>query len=434
MRILDLADERGAYCGKLLADLGADVIKVEPPGGDPARDIGPFYEGLAGRDRSLFFWHYNTNKRSLVLDLARDRAQFAALLDTADVLVVTGTPGELARRGLDYASVAARRGGLIVAAVSPFGQNGPRCEWKSCDIVAQALGGMLFVNGHPDGPPLRSLGLQAYHVAALHAAIGILLALRVRRRSGHGQLVDVSLQESVVAALEHVSGTFHQSGEIEVRRGTLHWTRAFRVARCRDGYVLVSSAGDWTSLVEWVNADGAARDLDAPAWQEQEYRRAHHEHLFAVLDEWVRRYTVTDLVASAQLRRLPFAAVLSIDELVAHPQLAARGFFVDLRHEELDRTLRYPGPPYRFSATPWRLRRRAPLIGEGEAGDGGGETGDGRGETGDGSEARHERRDWRGAARHSCPRFHLGGCRSSCDAHARRLRRRRHQSGAVGRG
>jgi len=114
IRVLDLADERGAYCGKLLADLGADVIKVELPEGDPARAIGPFYHGLAERDRSLFFWHYNTNKRSLVLDLARDadRGRFAAVLDTADVLLVTGTPGDLARRGLDYASVAARHRGL----------------------------------------------------------------------------------------------------------------------------------------------------------------------------------------------------------------------------------------------------------------------------------------------------------------------------------
>jgi crotonobetainyl-CoA:carnitine CoA-transferase CaiB-like acyl-CoA transferase len=366
VRVVEVADESGAYAGKLLADLGADVIKVEPPGNDPARAVGPFHEDAPDPNRSLFFWHYNANKRSVVLDLdaEADRERLSALLDAADVLLQTGTPAALARLGLDHTTLAPRHPRLIVAAVGPFGQTGPYREWRSCDLVGQAMGGMAFVNGHPGTPPLRGFGLQAYHCAGLHGAIGILLALHARRKTGCGQAVDVSLQEAVAASVEHVSSAYHLNGNIEVRRGTLHWTRAFRAGRCRDGYVLHTSLGDWTALIEWVKADGKARDLDEPAWQDFAHRQREHEHLFEVLDDWVRDYSVEELVESAQLRRIPYAPVRSLEDLAADPQLTARGFFTPVVHEELGKTLEYPGAPYRFGATPWRLRRRAPLVGE----------------------------------------------------------------------
>ena len=365
IRIIEVADESGVYSGKLLADLGAEVIKVEAPGGDPTRSIGPFYGERPGPNRSLFFWHYNTNKRSVELDLERahDRDRLAQLLATADVLLTTGTPAGCASRGLDYATLATRHPHLIVAAISPFGQSGPRCEWKSCDTVAQALGGMVFVNGHPDEPPLRSFGLQAYHSASTYAAIGVMLALLARARTGYGQHVDVSLQECVAATVEHVSGFFQQTGEIQVRRGTLHWSRYFRVGRCRDGYVLHCSLGDWTSLVEWLKAEGKAQDLVSPEWDDFEYRKRRCEHLFDVLDAWAKGHTVAELVEGAQLRRIPYAALQPIEALADDAQLQARGFFVPVHHEELGRTLTYPGAPFVLGALhrPWR---RAPLVGE----------------------------------------------------------------------
>jgi crotonobetainyl-CoA:carnitine CoA-transferase CaiB-like acyl-CoA transferase len=366
IRVLDLADETGAYCGKLLGDLGADVIKVEPPGGDPMRGIGPFFAGVPDRNRSVFFWHYNTSKRSAVLDLEEPsgRQQFLHLVDGADIALTSGTPGSLARRGLDYRTLTGRNPHLIVGVVTGFGLDGPRAEWKSCDTVAQALGGMMFVNGHPDEPPLRSFGLQAYQSASMHAAIGVLLALLERERSGRGQEVEVSLQECVVAALEHVSGLFHQDGHIEFRRGTLHWTRYFRVGTCRDGYVLHGSLGDWTSLVEWVKADGKAEDLDGPEWEDFAYRQQNCLHLFDVLDAWARDYSALALVEAAQLRRLPYAVVSPPEAVCENPHLQARGFFVPVKHDELSRSFSYPGAPYGFSQTPWCVSRRPPLIGE----------------------------------------------------------------------
>jgi len=366
IRVLDVADESGTYCGKLLGDMGADVIKVEPPGGDPTRNIGPFFQGRADPNRSLFFWHYNTSKRSIELDLdePEDGAAFMRLVERVDVVLTTGTWKSLQNRGLDYETLAARNPRVIVVAISGFGLNGQRAEWKSCDTVAQALGGMLFVNGHPDEAPLRALGLQAYHSGSAHAATGVVLALLERERSGRGQQVEVSLQECVAATVEHVSGLFHQDGQIESRRGTLHWSRDFRIARCRDGHVLHCSLGDWTSLIEWVKADGKAQDLTNPEWDDFEYRRQNCERLFDVLDEWVRGYTTDNLVAGAQLRRLPYAQVLPIEAVPQNPQLQERGFFTEVHHEEIDRSLTYTGAPYVFETTPWQIAHRPPLVGE----------------------------------------------------------------------
>ena len=366
VRVLDVADESGAYCGKLLADMGADVVLIEPPAGARMRTLGPFVDGLPHPDRSLFFWHYNTNKRSITLDLDTpgDRAHLLTLAREVDVIIDTGAPGRLDARGLGYQTLAVDNPGLILVSIAPFGQTGPRRHDHGSDLVAQAAGGMVFVNGAPDKPPLQGVGLQAYHAAGAYGAIGVLLALLWRLRTGRGQWVDVSMQECVAACVEHASSFFHQDGRIAHRQGSLHWTRNFRVGRCRDGDVLHCTLGDWTSLIEWVKADGKARDLTAAEWEDFGHRREHAPHLFDVLDEWAREYPVAALVEGAQLRRLPYAAVLPPEALRDNPQLAARGFWVPLAHDELGATLQYPGAPAVFSRTPWRLRRRPPQLGE----------------------------------------------------------------------
>lgn len=366
VRVLELADEAGVYCGKLLADMGADVIKVEPASGSPLRGIGPFYGDSADPNRSLFFWHYNTNKRSVVLDLCTDhgRGRFAQLVATADLVIDTHAPGALEALGLGYHTLAAHNPRVTLVSITPFGQTGPYREYRGSDLIGQALGGMVYVNGFPDEPPLQGLGLQAYHTASTYAAIGALLALIRREVTGHGQWIDVSVQECVAAAVEHASSFFHQNGTIAERQGSLHWTRYFRVGRCADGYVMHCSLCDWTTLLEWVKADGKAQDLEEPAWEDFNHRRDHCVHLFDVLDEWAKTYRVAELVDGAQLRRIPYAAVLPPKSLPDNPQLMQRNFFVPVRHDELGTTLKYPGAPYVFSKTPWRLRRRPPLIGE----------------------------------------------------------------------
>jgi benzylsuccinate CoA-transferase BbsE subunit len=370
LRVLDLTDLKAHLCARLLADMGADVIKIEPPGGDAARRVGPFVDDRPHRDRSLFFWFYNLNKRSLTLDLGHPEgaAILRRLAEGADVVVESFKPGEMARMGLGWDVLHALNPALILCSVAPFGQTGPYSGYAADDSVLTALSGMLYVNGFPDRAPVRPFGLQAYHSASYYAAIATMCALLARDSTGEGQWIDLSMQEATASAVEHVAASFFGTGEIARRRATLHWTRFFRIGRCRDGYVMHCTLGDWTSLVEWVNGDGKARnrttDLTAPEWEDAAKRRAGAEDLFDVLDEWVKDYSRDELLERAQLLRLPYAALRNPEDLLADEQLLARGYFHEVEHPELGRTFRYPGAPYLFTGSPWRVTRRPPLVGE----------------------------------------------------------------------
>jgi benzylsuccinate CoA-transferase BbsE subunit len=370
LRVLDLTDLKGHLCARLLADMGADVIKIEPPGGDSARRIGPFVDDHPHRDRSLFFWFYNLNKRSLTLDLSHPEGAtiLRRLAESADVVIESFKPGEMARRGLGWDVLHALNPALVLCSIAPFGQTGPYSGYEADDSVLTALSGMLYVNGFPEGAPVRPLGLQAYHSASYYGAIATMCALLARDSTGEGQWIDLSMQEATASAVEHVAASFFGTGEIERRRGTLHWSRFFRIGRCRDGYVMHCTLGDWTSLVEWVNGDGKARnlttDLTAPEWKDVTKRRQDAEHLFDVLDEWVKDYSRDELLERAQLLRLPYASLRNPEDLFDDEQLLARGYFHEVQHPELGRTFRYPGAPYLFTGSPWRVTRRPPLVGE----------------------------------------------------------------------
>ena len=366
LRVLDLTGHRGALCARLLADMGADVIKLEPAGGESGRRIGPFVDDRPHRDRSLFFWFYNLNKRSLTLDLTRPRGAeiFRAMARSADVVIESFAPGTLAKLGLGWDELHRDNPALILCSIAPFGQTGPYRDFEADDTTLTALSGMLYVNGFPGRAPVRPLGLQAYHSAAYYGAIATMCALFGRDRDGAGQWIDLSIQEATAAAVEHVAGSYFMASQIEPRRGTLHWSRYFRVGKCRDGYVMHCTLCDWTSLVEWVKADGKAQDLDAPQWDDVLYRRDHAEHLFDVLDQWAKDYARDELLERAQTLRLPYASVRPPEALFDDAQLKARGYFVEVEHPELARTFRYPGAPYLFNGTPWRVYRRPPLLGE----------------------------------------------------------------------
>jgi benzylsuccinate CoA-transferase BbsE subunit len=366
LRVLDLSTHRAHLCARLLADMGADVIKVEPPTGDDGRRIGPFYNDLPHHDRSLFFWFYNLNKRSLTLDLSRPRGlELAlALARSADVMIESFAPGEIAKLGLGWEQLHRANPALILLSIAPFGQTGPWRDFEADDTVITALSGMLYVNGSPGRPPVRPLGLQAYHSSAYYGAIAAMTALLARDFSGEGQWIDLSMQEATASAVEHVAGSYFGQNQVEPRRGTLHWSRFFRVGKCRDGYIMHCTLGDWTSLLEWVNGDGKAQDLVEPQWNEVMYRAQNAEHLFDVLDEWVKDYNRDELIERAQLLRQPYAIVRRPEALLDDDQLDARGFFAEVEHPELGRSFLYPGAPYLFNGTPWRVYRRPPLLGE----------------------------------------------------------------------
>src|SRR5579863_8843 len=366
LRVLDLTDYRAGLCARLMADMGADVIKIEPPGGDPGRRIGPFLDDQPHRDRSQFFWFYNLNKRSVTLDLHQPAGAeiLLKLAGSADIIIENFAPGVLRDLGLGWDLLHRLNPALILLSIAPFGQSGPFRDYLADDTVLAAQGGMLYVNGSPGQQPVRPLGLQAYHASAYFGAIETLCVLFARDRDGTGQWIDLSMQEATAAAVEHVAGSYFGEGRVEPRRGTLHWSRYFRVGRCRDGYIMHCTLGDWTSLVEWVASDGMAQDLVEPQWIDVVYRAEHAEHLFDVLDEWVKNYTCDELLEHAQTLRLPYASVRHPEALFTDEQLAARGYFVEVEHPELGRSFRYPGAPYLFSGSRWRLYRRPPPLGE----------------------------------------------------------------------
>ncbi|MBM2832751.1 MAG: CoA transferase, partial [Dehalococcoidia bacterium] len=297
-RFFDLTDEKGTLCARLLAGMGAEVIRIEAPGGDPTRNLGPFSGDILHPDKSLFFWQYNLSKRSITLNLQTEegRSLFLKLVGKADGLVESHEPGYLEALGLGYSTLSARQPGLVMASITPFGQDGPRRGWKACDLILAALGGQAYLNGEPDTPPLKLYGNQTYHLASLYATTGIFLALTHRRASGKGQYIDVSVQECVASGLDHTLVRYFSEGVVSRRQGSQHWTRGFRLFPCRDGYVLLSLFRDWEVLVEWLESEGMAGDLTDEKWRSGETRLDGMAHVVEVLEEWTRSHAAAELV------------------------------------------------------------------------------------------------------------------------------------------
>jgi benzylsuccinate CoA-transferase BbsE subunit len=348
-RILDLTDEKGMPCARFLGDMGAEVIRLERPG---------------GASGSIYYQANNAGKRAVTLDIEQEagRGLLRRLAATADVLVESYAPGYLTARGLDFAALQIVNPRLVMASITGFGQDGPYREYPAADITAAALGGQMSVSGEPQ-TPLVPYGHQSYYLASLHAAIGILLALRHRDTSGRGQHIDISLQESVAGALDHVLVRYFYQNEVARRQGGLHWNGAFSVLPCRDGFVLLSPGYQWETLVEWLAAEGMAADLTEAGWQDREYRREHLEHVMAVLERWTRNHDVNELVAQGQAMRFPWARVDSIEGLLYNPQLDERGFWSEV--ETVDgRKHRFPGPAARLSRSPWHAGGKVPTTGQ----------------------------------------------------------------------
>ena len=372
LEVLDLADEKASFCSKLLADLGAKVIKVERPGGDASRWIGPFRENIPHPEKSLSFWYNNTNKLGITLNLEVREGQrlFRQLASKADVIIETFSPGYLEKLGLDYQNLSEVNPRLILVSVTSFGQTGPYRQYKSCDIIASAMGGQMHVCGAPDTPPLKPYGEQSYYVASLFAAIGILTALRERNYSGKGQCIDISLQEAVAATLEHVLVNYFYDNVVSQGQGSLHRDDSFCLLPCKDGYILLMVDREWAILVNLLDSEGMARDLKEERWQEEEYRRQHFNYIVDILTCWTKSHTRTKLCELGQLMRLPWAPISTLEEMVNSVQLLARNFFVSVEHPELQTCFAYPCPPLRFFAhraqndkSQWNIQR-APLIGE----------------------------------------------------------------------
>ncbi len=350
-RVLDLTDERGMLCSRFLADMGAEVIRIEKLGG--------------GSARSPFFWE-NLGKRAITLNIELEPGQeiFKRLVESADVLVESQPPGYLEKLGLGYPQLSQINSRLVMASITDFGNSGPYRDYKSCDIVASALGGQMYVCGESESPPLKPFGNQSYYLASIFAAIGVLLALWKRHTSGRGQHIDISLQECVAATLDHVLVRYFYQGAVAERQGSLHWNSAFRIFPCRDGYILFSLFQQWETLVEWLGSEGMAEDLTDGKWLDREQRLQHLDHVIDVLERWTRSHTVAELVEQGQLMHFPWAEVASIPGLVNSPQLKERDFWVEVEHPESGKRYKFPGAPVKLSRSPWRVRSQVPKVGE----------------------------------------------------------------------
>jgi benzylsuccinate CoA-transferase BbsE subunit len=347
-RVLDLTDEKGWLCAKILADMGAEVIQVRKPGAGPSQG------------------YPNTGKHSLSLDLETRAGQdlLKRIVKSSDILVESCPPGRLDSLGLSYSDFQRLNTRLIMASITHFGQTGPWRDYASSDLVDSALGGALTVCGESDRPPLKPFGDQAYSTACLFAANAILLALWQRHASGRGQYIDISIHECQAAALDHVLVRYFYEGVSAGRSGNIYWNKAFRIFTCKDGRILLSLTHQWETLVEWLASEGAAEDLTGEQWLHESERQKNLDHIIAVLERWTQRHTMDELLESGQQMHFPWARVDSISEMLDNAQINARGFLVQVEGPESGKQYQFPGVPVKMSRSPWLVNPVLPPAGE----------------------------------------------------------------------
>ncbi len=360
--VLDLSDNiSGPYCTKLLADYGAEVIKIEkPPLGDSSRRAGPFPNDQPDPEKSGLFLFLNTSKKSITLNLESESGPqiFRRMVERADILVENFRPGVMASLGLDYEALAEINPALIMTSISYFGQWGPYRDWEGSDIVAQAMGGLMGLTGEADREPLKLPLSQAEFQGGLNAAVATLSALYFRDETGEGQHVDVSLQEAVASILEAAVTMYHYSSFVRGRMGSRHHLQCpSRVMPAKDRFIHVQAGANW---------DNFATFLEAPQLMEPRFvsilRYHYADEVEGLFQPWLEKHEAGEIFTTGQEWRIPFALVLGIDELMGDPQYGARGFFQEIDHPLAGRLI-YPGTPFRMSETPPE-EKRAPLLGE----------------------------------------------------------------------
>jgi crotonobetainyl-CoA:carnitine CoA-transferase CaiB-like acyl-CoA transferase len=391
MRVVELASEHAAWAGKLLGDLGADVIVVEPPGGHPSRGYGPFLDDEPGPERSLFWWNYNTSKRSVVLDLERgdDSTRFRELVTTADIVLDGEPPGRLAALGVDYEQLRTEHEELVWVAVTPFGRDTSRAQDPATDLTLLAGGGPVWNCGYDDHtiPPVRGGGNQAFHIASVFAAMSALTAILQRDVSGRGQFVDVSMHAAANVTTESGSFDWLVAKSTVIRQTGRHAlatvTQETQV-ECVDGRYVNTGfpprhAKDFASLRDWIDELGFRDTFDEIVLLDLAVERGgvsladiREDPLVSeiygagrsALVFLAEHLTPEEFFVSAQERGIAVGAVWSPEEAFENEHFVARGFHADVEHEDIGRTITYAGAPFIAPKSPWRISRRPPHVGE----------------------------------------------------------------------
>ena len=378
-RVLDLTDEKGFLCGKILADLGADVIKIEKPDGHPSRNIGPFYHDDPDPQKSLYWFAYNANKRGVTLDIETSDGKeiFKRLVKTADCVIESFPPDYMDRLGLGYLDLERINNRIILTSISPFGQ--PYKNFKSSDITALAMGGLMYITGDPDRSPVRIGYLQSHLHASADAALATLMAYYYREGNGEGQHVDISIHQSFVLALFYVVPFWEFLKVISKRYGSFRSGLGTGVIQrmvwpCKDRFVNFTIMGGATgaktneALTEWMDSEGMAPDfikkIDWKRFDMSQMTQELQDKLSEPISRFFMKHTKSELYKGAVERHIMLYPVCNSKDILEDPQLRSRGFWKEVRHPELDDTIIYPGGWMKSSEVSVDIRHRAPLIGE----------------------------------------------------------------------
>ena len=368
LRVVDLTRIlAGPYCTMALADLGADVVKVEQPGGDQARRNGPFFTGRDGQPRSTYFTSINRGKRSIVIDLKNPdgKEAFLRLVDGADVVVENFRPGAMANLGVDYPALSARNPRLIMASVSGFGQTGPYAKRAALDVIVQAMGGILSVTGEEGGGPVRPGVSMGDIAAALFTTIGVLAAVVERERSGVGQHVDMSMLDCQAALLENPLMRYFALGEMPQRLGTRHPVVApVQALRTKDGYIAVAVSdgpgGHWGRFARLIGKPELADDERfASGW----LRRVNYDDLRPHLESALAERATAEWVDLLGPAGVAVGPVQDVAQVAVDPQLRFRGMFTEAETPLAGRVT-FTDTPVKHSRTPGGVRSGAPELGE----------------------------------------------------------------------
>jgi len=370
IRVVEIAGLSTAYGMRMLAGLGAEVIKVEPPTGDQLRTFPPLADGVDAPENGLWFAHFATGKKSVVIDTttAVGREQLQALVASADVVAEDLGEAGLADVGLDDAALRAEHPGLTWASVTPFGRTGPKKDWKGSNLVAWAACGVLYTVGFPERAPVLPGGVVqvACHITSLHASIGVQLALRAQRLGGPGQLVDVSMQDCCVAVAPETGPPLFLDDTVHRPRSGNRRpiVRPFGIYPCADGYIsfLALLPAHWTAMAQWIHEATGNETVIEEVFNEISVR----SDTMDLIDGWTEELSATmtkrELFLEGQRRGIPTTPVNTIADLVADEHLNGVDFWEDVDHPALG-TVQATGAPMR--ANPWHwLSGRAPLLGE----------------------------------------------------------------------
>jgi len=391
LRILDFTGELGPYTAKMYAGLGADVVHLEPPTGDPLRRVGPFHRNTPGPEASLPYLYFNSGKRGLVLDLGQEsgREVFLGLCARADLLVESCVPGYLDGLGLSYETLSRDNAKLVQTSITPFGRTGPLAAQPACDLTCSALSGYLYLAGVDHEKPVRAPDNQAYRMAEAYAGVGSAIALLSAQRTGRGQVVDVACIEAAAMALENAAQFWDLEGKI--RRGRGREAGAGTIHPCADGYVVVVAIMGknkvmWEPFVEWMREEGVEEwaVFDDDKWIDSAYRSSEEGYrtFCRIFESYAAKHDKRHLYETGQRYRVAVTPVNNGRDLLENPQLRHRDFWQTVHNEAMGGDVVYPGAPYEFGELRWRFGRSAPRFGEhtaqilGEFGYSGGEIGD----------------------------------------------------------